>query len=644
MKLFVYIFSLLVLLTVVDKNYAQSIQLTTKSKAAIKNYRLAESSYKASDFELALNYLAKAVKKDNNFIEAWLLLGDVNTELKQKQEAIAAFEEAILIDSTFFPRAYYFIGNLAFEIGAYKQSENYLHRYLQFKDEQEITRLLAVQKLQRAIFADSLVSNPLNANPVNMGKPVNTSSDEYVNFVNENYSSLILTRKYIVDTNNYREGIYGERFYKTKSENGAWTNPIPLELEWQKNLNLGGMSLSVDGRKMYFTGCNWPDGYGSCDIFVSAKKGDFWQEPENLGSVINSHGWDSQPFVSADGNRIFFSSKRTGGKGGSDIWMTIKLKNGKWSPPVNLGDNINTPGNEMSPFLHPDGETLFFSSDGHKGLGGADLFMSRKDELGRWSKAINLGYPINSIANEINIVLTIDGNWTFISSDRNGGAGGYDIYSLETPTQIKPQPVYFVKGVVVDKRNSIPVAANIELTNLGNGLIENEVKSDSQNGEFLMVLHHNHEYAFNISKPGYLFYSEHYNPVLADTVTAIERVFKLEPISSGSKMVLNNVFFEFDQATLNSKSYTELDKLFKLLKVNPEVRILIGGHTDNAGADIYNQNLSEERAKVVYQYLVDHGISAERLEVKGFGASHPVADNDTEAGRSLNRRTEIIVL
>jgi outer membrane protein OmpA-like peptidoglycan-associated protein len=644
MKLFAYIFSLLVLLTVVDKNYAQSIQLTTKSKAAIKNYRLAETSYKSSDFEQALNYLAKAVKKDNNFIEAWLLLGDVNTELNQKQEAIDAFNEAIRIDSSFFPRAYYFIGNLAFEMGAYKRSENYLKRYLQFKEEQKITRLLAAQKLQRAIFADSLVSNPINTIPVNLGKLVNTSSDEYVNFVNENQSQIILTRKYKVDTNNLGVSYYGERFYETKSDNGTWTNPMPMELSWQKGLNLGGMSLSVDGRKMYFTGCNWPDGYGSCDIFISVKQGDLWQKPMNLGSVINSNGWESQPFVSADGKRIFFSSKRSGGKGGSDIWMTIKLNNGKWSPPVNLGDSINTAGNEMSPFLHPDGETLYFSSDGHEGLGGADLFISRKDELGRWSKAKNLGYPVNSRANEINIFLTIDGNWSYISSDRKEGEGGYDIYKLETPSQIKPRPVYFVKGVVVDKANSMPLEANIELTNLEDGLVENEMRSDSQNGEFLMVLHHDHEYAFNITKPGYLFNSEHFNPVFSDSTTAIEKVFKLEPISSGGKMILNNVFFEFDRATLNSKSYIELDKLFTFLKENPVVHILIGGHTDNVGEDIYNQKLSHERAKVVYQYLVDHGISSDRLEIKGFGASQPVADNDTEKGRSLNRRTEITIL
>jgi len=324
--------------------------------------------------------------------------------------------------------------------------------------------------------------------------------------------------------------------------------------------------------------------------------------------------------------------------------MTVRLGNGKWSPPINLGDSINTPGNEMSPFLHPDGKTLYFSSDGHLGLGGSDLFIARRDDLGRWSKARNLGYPINSSADDINLFMSLDGQWAFLSSDRDGGEGGYDIYKFETPVELRPQPVYFVKGIVMDKMTSKPLDAHIELTNLGDGLVVNEVNSDPVTGKFLMVLSPDEEYAFNITRPKYMFYSEHFSSLPVDQLHSVDKIFKIETVSPGKQITLNNVFFEFDKSDLSQKSYSELGKLFKLMEENPKIRIRISGYTDNVGDEDYNQKLSEARAKVVYQYLVDRGISAARLEFKGFGDTKPVADNNTEEGRALNRRTEVVVL
>jgi len=433
-------------------------------------------------------------------------------------------------------------------------------------------------------------------------------------------------------------------FFQSGSDNGTWLTPEPIKLSWREGLNVGGMNLSVDGRKMYFTGCNWPNGFGSCDLFVSFRVGNSWESPSNLGSGINSQWWDSQPAVSSDGKRIYFSSKRSGGKGGSDIWMTIKLENDKWSPPVNLGDSINTVGNEMSPFLHADGKTIYFSSDGHYGLGGSDLFIARKDELGRWSKANNLGYPINTGYNEINLFMSIDGSLAYLSSDRAEGQGGFDIYQFNTNNEIKPDMVYFVKGIVVDKHTLKPLEAKVELTYLSNGMIADESYSDLKTGEFLMVLHPAEEYAFNISKSGYLFLSEHFSTPESDTSLSVDKVFEMEAVLAGNRLILNNVFFDFDQSELKSKSYNELEKLYQLLTDNEKIGIQIGGHTDNVGDEVYNQKLSEDRARVVLQYLVNKGISNERLDYKGFGSSRPVADNNTEAGRAQNRRTEVQIL
>jgi len=644
MKQILQIFLFIYLLSIAFVINSQSYVLSSKNKKALKSYKEAESSFRSFDYSSSLQQLNKTVKKDKNFIEAWLLMGDVFTELDQNKNAINAFNRSIQIDSTFFPRAYFFIGNLAFEEGDYALSAQYLKRYLQFEYEQELTKILAKNRLERAQYAMSLIQHPLDVEPINLGKQINSISDEYINFVNEDFSKLVLTRKTEVGLDIQDRKLFEEMFFQSDSDNGKWLAPEPIKLSWREGLNVGGMNLSVDGRKMYFTGCNWPDGFGSCDLFVSFRIGDSWESPSNLGSNINSQWWESQPAVSSDRKRIYFSSKRSGGKGGSDIWMTIKLENNKWSPPVNLSDSINTPGNEMSPFLHADGNTLYFSSDGHYGLGGSDLFMSQRDELGRWSKANNLGYPINTGYNEINLFMSIDGSLAYLSSDRTEGQGGFDIYQFYTNNEIKPDRVYFVKGIVVDKHTLKPLKAKVELTYLSNGMIADESYSDLKTGEFLMVLHPAEEYAFNISKSGYLFLSEHFSTPESDTSLSVDKIFEMEAVLAGNRLILNNVFFDFDQSELKSKSYNELEKLYQLLTDNEKIGIQIGGHTDNVGDEVYNQKLSEDRAKVVLQYLVNKGISSERLDYKGFGSSRPVADNNTEAGRAQNRRTEVQIL
>jgi outer membrane protein OmpA-like peptidoglycan-associated protein len=324
--------------------------------------------------------------------------------------------------------------------------------------------------------------------------------------------------------------------------------------------------------------------------------------------------------------------------------MSVKLETGKWSPPVNLGDSINTGGNEMAPFLHADGKTLYYSSDGHDGLGGSDLFISRKDETGQWSKAQNLGSPVNTKYNEINMFVSLDGQMAYLSSDKPGGEGGFDIYEFETNETLRPSLVYFVKGIVKDKETEKPLESEVTLADLSRSLVVDKSISDKQTGEFLMVLQHDIEYAFNISKTNYLFYSDYFNFNDSVNKSSVEKVFYLEPVKSGKSVVLENVFFDFNKSELKPKSFSELNKLLKLLDENPDIKILISGHTDDVGSVDYNMELSEERAKVVFQYLVEKGIASDRLTYKGFGASKPVSDNTSEDGRSRNRRTEIKVL
>lgn len=643
MKIGLAVFLIFTFCLVQTEAYAQNFRVSFKNKKAVKYYKAAENAFRQRDYRQAEDELAKAIRKDKNMIKAWLLLGDVHTELGKKGKAIAAFQQAITIDSTFFPHAYFFIADLSYESGNYATSANYFRRYLTFNNEDSLTRAIARQQLSNAVFAENAVSRPVCKLPVNLDGKINTKADEYINFVDATISSMTFTHKAKKQVSEKGQVYYSENFYRSLNKSGAWQTPEPVVTTWAEGLDMGGMTLSIDGRKMYFTGCNWPGGFGSCDLYVSVRRGRAWQVPVNLGRNVNTSGWDSQPAVSSDGKRLFFASKRKGGHGGSDIWMSVKLPEGKWSPPLNLGDSINTAGNEMSPFLHADGKTLYFSSTGHNSLGKADLFISRKDETGKWSKAQNLGYPINSRFDEINIFISLDGLTAWISSNREGGLGGFDIYRFELPAAIRPGKVLFVKGIVKDKETGKKLAAEVDLTNLLSGTLSDSTVSDAQTGEFLMVLHPGTNYAFNITKKGYLLYSENYN--LNDTTPnkAVEKQFLLKRIEPGNRFTLNNIFFDFNSATLKPSSFNELNKVVQLLKTNPGISIQINGHTDNIGTDKYNFDLSLRRAKAVYDYLVVQGISFNRLSYKGFGASRPVADNQTEKGRSQNRRTEIVV-
>lgn len=638
------IFVLIVLLSQFCSITAQQSQLSSENKKALKYYQAAELAYRQKELMPAVESLQKAVKKDPDFIEAWLLLGDSFSELSQKQEAVIAYKEAIRIDPDFFPQVYYFLGKLKFDFGNYEQSANYFDKLLSYPKITIKSRQLGEMALKRAKFSSHAIQNPTSLNPENIGDSINTLADEYVNFVNETADQIMLTRKVSLGTDMDTERLFAEGFYNSVLKKKNWSQPEQLSLSWQENLDLGGMSISVDGRKMYFTGCHWPIGFGSCDLYVSYRKGYLWEAPINLGTYVNSQWWDSQPVISANGKQLFFSSKRSGGKGGADIWMSVKLPAGKWSPPINLGDSINTSGDEMAPFLHADGKTLFFSSTDGEGLGGFDLFVSRKDFAGQWSKAQNIGYPINTKNNEINIFISLDGSKAWISSDREGGNGGFDIYSFQTNAHIKPEKVLFVKGVVSDKLSNKLLEAKIELTNLLNNRIEDSTTSDPLTGEFMMVLHPGTDYAFNISKKGYLFYSSNLN--LKDTTAAnyIQQTFKLTPQKRGEQFILNNIFFDFNSANLKAASQTELIKLFELLQQNKSLRIRITGYTDNIGETTYNQKLSTERAFAVYSYLIKNGVKANRLEYKGFGDSRPLSSNETEEGRSINRRTEVEVL
>ncbi|MFW5752121.1 MAG: OmpA family protein, partial [bacterium] len=436
-----------------------------------------------------------------------------------------------------------------------------------------------------------------------------------------------------------------EDFYISYWKDNQWTVSEPLGPPLNTPENEGAQSISADGRLMYYTACNRSGGFGKCDIYYSEKVGDKWTRPSNLGSSVNSSFSEKQPSISPDGRTLYFISDRPGGKGGYDIWVTTKsAKGNNWSKPRNLGDTINTTGHEQSPFIHADNETFYFTSDGHVGMGGFDIFKSSRLDSGKWKIPENLGYPINTWNDEMGLIVNSSGKRAYYSSTRDEKMGN-DLFSFVLPEKLRPTPVSYMKGIVYDAGEGFPLSADFELIELHSGQTIFNSFSDPTTGEFLVCIPADNNYALNVSRPGYMFYSENFafegvheisDPFLVD--------IPLHPIKEGVTVILKNIFFETDSYQLKSESKVELDKLIQFLQQNESVVIEIAGHTDKVGTEEYNLDLSFNRAGAVVNYLIDNDIEESRLVPKGYGETQPVATNDTREGRALNRRTEFKIL
>lgn len=610
----------------------------SKNPKAIRLYDKAIQLYDQREYMLAMKQLTDVIIEDSTFAEAYLLRGDLFNDLKQPEKAIPEYQKALSIDSAIFPPAYFIIANLQFSIEQYTEAKaNYL-KYLSFHPKGQIELGKVSVNLPLCDFRLKMMAAPVPYNPVNIGEAVNSNGYEYINSVSVDEEQMYFTRRGADRRDN-------ESFFESHKENGQWSTATELGEPINTSGNEGALCLSPDRMSFYLTCCSRYDTYGSCDLYTSQRYGNQWTEPKNLGKVVNSTSWDSQPCLSSDGRTLYFVSSRKGSKGGSDIYCTVLQADGSWNIPVNLGDSINTIADEMAPFIHADGRTLYFSSEGHPGMGGADLFVSRMDINGNWTKAVNIGYPVNTRGDEINLVINAGGDAAYISSDKAGGFGNTDIYRFELPKEARPQPVSYVEGKVFDKKDLHPLGASFELIDLATNRIIVRSTSDAVTGEFLLCLPTDHDYALNVTCQGYLFFSKNFSLTNGSGKENPQQLdIPMQPVSVGESVILHNIFFEIDQFELKPESKAELDKLVEFMLKNTTMTIEIGGHTDNTGAERHNLDLSEQRALSVYNYLVEHGVSKDRLTYKGYGKSKPIDTNDTPEGRANNRRTEFSVV
>ena len=608
------------------------------NKKAIELYNQGIEKAQGNQFNDAIELLQQSIQKDPNYIEAYLSLAGVYGQIKNYQQSTVYYEKAFAIDSSYTSdfRLPYSI-NLA-GMGNFEKALSAINALLSKQNLNSNTKKAAEYRRKSFQFAVDYAKNHPDNNyvfaPQNLGDNVNSSESEYFPSMPIDGSSLIFTRR----LNNFNED-----FFAVKKNGNSWDKAFRLNGSINTPQNEGAQNISQDGNWLVFTGCNRPDGFGNCDLYISYLTNDGWSEAINLGNKINSDQWESQPCLSPDKRDLYFASRRFGGYGGSDIYVSHLQQNGKWSEPENLGPEINTVGDESAPFIHADNQTLYFTSTGLQGYGEEDLFVVRKGNDGKWGKPENLGYPINTIEHEGTLFIAADGKTAYYASDRNDSKGGLDIYSFELREDVRPAKTLWVKGKVFDKQTSAGLPSTVELIDLASKQIISRVQTD-ETGNYLITLPVGKDYAFNVNRRGYLFYSDNYSLKEKAPDSTYEKNIPLQPIEVNAAIVLRNIFFDVNKYELKPESQIELDKVVQLLQDNPAVKIQIEGHTDNVGSATDNQKLSENRAKSVVSYLNSKGISLTRLIAKGFGATKPIADNSTEEGRAQNRRTELKII
>jgi outer membrane protein OmpA-like peptidoglycan-associated protein len=478
------------------------------------------------------------------------------------------------------------------------------------------------------------VNNPIDVKISNAGPMINTEFHEYLPYITADRMKLYFTSRRPGSTGGKvdTDGQLFEDIYVADNKGGAWDKAVNLGSPLNTDIHDACVGLSDDGQTMFvYKGSN------GGDIYMSELKGDRWTKPEPL--PINTEFFETCATLSPDGRTLFFVRKVMNGS--RDIFVCSKTVGGNWSKPRKL-EVINTEFDEDAPFIHADGKTLYFSSKGHTSMGGYDVFKTTKNANGTWSQPVNLGYPINSAGNDVYFVLAADGKVGFYSSEKEGGLGKQDIYSIRMPVESEPK-LAMIKGSVKDEKGK-PIEAMITVTDNVSKETIAEYRSNSQTGNYLIALPSGKNYGIAIEQEGHLFYSENVYLTEEDGFKEMKKDIKLADAKPGAKVILKNIFFPSGKFELRPESTLELQRMIKFLKTNPNVKIEVSGHTDNVGDQKANQVLSEQRAKAVVNYLVSNGIATSRLTAKGYGSTMPVDDNNTEEGRQNNRRTEFKII
>ena len=550
--------------------------------------------------------------------------------------------KAIELCTDNFPKAYYFLGEIAYKRKDYVNADIYLKKAinLQIGDPYYSD---AIMLYENAKILAQIINNPVKFNP-QIVKGISTQDDEYLPIISPDQELSFFTRRsdkmslQDITTTTIEEFVFSKKINGDFEVGQALTYPFNLES------NEGGASITINNKILYYTKCIRDNkGYNNCDIYYVNRENGAWSNvqefPKNISKIDS---WESQPTVSSDGKTILFSSDRSGGYGKMDLYEISKV-NDTWTSAKNLGSTINSNENEKSPYLHTDGKTLFFASTNFPSLGGFDIFYSRKDSLGNWQKPINIGYPINTVADEISLFVSTDGNQAYFASNNLNGIGGWDIYSFGLYEGAKPERVLFLKGDLIDENKQIIEDVELEIKNLTTQEITT-IKVDAGTYVSSLTLAKDDDVLITIKKEGFAFNSTYISTEDTSFNSPSALNFEMQSLEQGKSFSIENIYFDNNSYELKRATNEILIEFAKYLEVNNTLIIEINGFTDNIGNQADNQLLSENRAKAVRDLILLQGISEKRVFYNGFGESSPITSNDTEKGRGQNRRTEFKII
>ena len=618
------------------QTYFRANDLDKKLAQEYKEAQKLIRQYKYSDAEKKLD---KILKKHPDFYEATLRKAVMYYDMGLPAKAMPLFDAVIQAAPDYDPEMYYAAAINALAMKDDASAVQHYTTYLEKGSADEKRKERITRELKTLRFRINAKKNAQSITLTPLEGHINTTDSEYLPSPSLDGKSMVFTRR-----------LRGQEdlFVSHRNDGGQWSVATPLEAINTPD-NEAAHSISEDGNTIVFTMCNnKTTGFGSCDLYYTHYDGEKYTLPVNMGPRINTPAWESQPCLFANGKKLLFSSNRKGSFGGSDLWMVQKTSEGKWGTVVNLGPVINTPGQEESPFLHSDGKTLYFRSNGHTGMGGFDLFMSKWDDQKKeWSEPVNLGYPINSEGDEGSLAVDHLGKIAYYASDvatMGIAERNLDLVQFDLPPVFRPEPVSFLEITVVDEVTGRPLEAQLTMIDVDKG--DTLVFATAERGKLLSALPVSKRLLLNVSLPGYLIHSEHFDTgenFLVEQAQYKEIKMRKPAPKDTRPIVLKNIFFESASANLLPASQAEIQALAAMLKEQAGLQIRITGHTDNVGDDETNLILSTERAKAVYNELLKLGIEASRLSYEGKGEKEAIASNDSPEGRAANRRTEFYV-
>lgn len=604
---------------------------------ALLNYKIGRCYLHNNDKSDAIKYLEKAINLDAR-ISLDMEYNDVNYLLAKAYHLDYQFDQAI---------------------------EKYLAHKSSLSPEQLAMENETIDKrINECEMAKEMVAKPIRVFVDDLGETVNSAYPDYKPLVVPDEMMIMFTssRENTTGGKRDRDSYYFEDIYVTYYEDGKWSRPNN-QYDLNSSNHDATAGISSDGSILYLYKSS-----GGNHLYQSFLTNDFYALAEKMPNNINDGFKQSSASLTFDKTTLYFTSIRESGYGGQDIYLSKLDGKGKWQNPMNVGATINTPYDEEGVYITPDGKSLYFSSKGHNSMGGFDIFRSEFVD-GKWSNPVNMGYPINTPDDDVFFTMAASGQRGYYSSKKKDGFGGQDLYIitflgaakpmilnteelqiayLEKSAMPKPAPKIeqntILSGVILDADNLTPLQATIDIIDNSKNELMASFESNSTSGAYLISLKPGKNYGISVSKKEYLFHSENFDIPEDAVAKKIQKDILLKKLEVGIKIVLNNIFFDFNKATLRAESVAELDRLTKLMNNTPSLKIEISGHTDNIGSASYNQKLSENRAKSVVDYLVEKGIDGSRMEFKGYGFEQPIASNKTEEGRQQNRRTEFKIL